>query len=60
MSHQPNQHDYQSDRQSAPGAPTLRAVVGSHRIEEELFGTVYDPTSSAASGPLCAPIGVNS
>jgi ATP-binding cassette subfamily B protein len=35
--------DYQSDRQSAPGAPTLRAVVGSHRIEEEMFGKVFDP-----------------
>jgi ATP-binding cassette subfamily B multidrug efflux pump len=35
--------DYQSDRQSAPGAPTLRAVVGSHRIEEEMFGRVFDP-----------------
>ena len=35
--------DYQSDRESAPGAPTLRAVVGSHRIEEEMFGRVYDP-----------------
>ena len=38
-----NAQDYQSDRQSAPGAPTLRAVVGSHRIEEEMFGRVFDP-----------------
>jgi ATP-binding cassette subfamily B protein len=39
----PSATDYQSDRQSAPGAPTLRAVVGSHRIEEEMFGRVFDP-----------------
>ena len=55
MSHQPNQHDYQSDRQSAPGAPTLRAVVGSHRIEEELFGTVYDPTIIRRIGAFVRP-----
>ena len=35
--------DYQSNSESAPGAPTLRAVVGSHRIEEEMFGRVFDP-----------------
>ena len=55
MSHQPNQHDYQSDRQSAPGAPTLRAVVGSHRIEEELFGSVYDPTIIRRIGAFVRP-----
>ena len=42
MSVQPSNADYQSDRESAPGAPTLRAVVGSHRIEEEMFGRVFD------------------
>ena len=35
--------DYQADRESAAGAPTLRAVVGSHRIEEDMFGRVFDP-----------------
>ena len=43
MKDQPSPEDYQSDRHSAPGAPTLRAVVGSHRIEEEMFGRVFDP-----------------
>lgn len=43
MSSDQSATDYQSDRQSAPGAPTLRAVVGSHRIEEEMFGRVFDP-----------------
>ena len=43
MTAQPSNDDYQADRQSAPGAPTLRAVVGSHRIEEEMFGRVFDP-----------------
>ena len=42
MTTQPSNADYQSDRESAPGAPTLRAVVGSHRIEEEMFGRVFD------------------
>ena len=43
MTAQPSTDDYQADRESAPGAPTLRAVVGSHRIEEEMFGRVFDP-----------------
>jgi ATP-binding cassette, subfamily B, multidrug efflux pump len=43
MSDQSTNQDYQADREAAPGAPTLRAVVGSHRIEEEMFGKVYDP-----------------
>ena len=43
MTAQPSNDDYQADRESAPGAPTLRAVVGSHRIEEEMFGRVFDP-----------------
>ncbi len=38
-----DQTEYPSDRQSASGTPTLRAVVGSHRIEEEMFGKVFDP-----------------
>jgi ATP-binding cassette, subfamily B, multidrug efflux pump len=42
MTTQPSNADYQSDREAAPGAPTLRAVVGSHRIEEEMFGRVFD------------------
>ena len=52
---QPNTQDYQSDRESAPGAPTLRAVVGSHRIEEELFGTVFDPQIIRRIGAFVAP-----
>ncbi|MEY4780463.1 MAG: hypothetical protein RLZZ607_1776 [Pseudomonadota bacterium] len=55
MSDQPNPYDYQSDRQNAPGAPTLRAVVGSHRIEEELFGSVYDPTIIRRIGAFVRP-----
>ena len=47
--------DYQSDRQSAPGAPTLRAVVGSHRIEEEMFGKVYDPHIIRRIGAFVKP-----
>lgn len=43
MNDQSAVEDYQADRESAPGAPTLRAVVGSHRIEEEMFGRVFDP-----------------
>ncbi len=43
MTNQSSTQDYQSDRESAAGAPTLRAVVGSHRIEEEMFGKVFDP-----------------
>jgi ATP-binding cassette, subfamily B, multidrug efflux pump len=42
MTAEPGNADYQADRESAPGAPTLRAVVGSHRIEEEMFGRVFD------------------
>jgi ATP-binding cassette subfamily B multidrug efflux pump len=47
--------DYQSDRQSAPGAPTLRAVVGSHRIEEEMFGRVFDPQIIRRIGAFVRP-----
>ena len=47
--------DYQSDRQSAPGAPTLRAVVGSHRIEEEMFGKVFDPQIIRRIGAFVQP-----
>ena len=47
--------DYQTDRQSAPGAPTLRAVVGSHRIEEEMFGRVYDPQIIRRIGAFVRP-----
>ncbi len=47
--------DYQSDRQSAPGAPTLRAVVGSHRIEEEMFGRVFDPQIIRRIGHFVRP-----
>ncbi|MEO8240836.1 MAG: ABC transporter ATP-binding protein [bacterium] len=54
MSDQATQ-DYQSDRQSAPGAPTLRAVVGSHRIEEEMFGRVFDPQIIRRIGVFVQP-----
>jgi ATP-binding cassette subfamily B protein len=47
--------DYQSDRESAPGAPTLRAVVGSHRIEEEMFGKVFDPQIVRRIGVFVQP-----
>ena len=47
--------DYQSDRQSAPGAPTLRAVVGSHRIEEEMFGKVFDQKIMSRIGAFVVP-----
>ena len=47
--------DYQSDRESAPGAPTLRAVVGSHRIEEEMFGKVFDPQIVRRIGAFVQP-----
>jgi ATP-binding cassette subfamily B multidrug efflux pump len=47
--------DYQSDRESAPGAPTLRAVVGSHRIEEEMFGKVFDPQIIRRIGAFVRP-----
>ena len=52
---QASSEDYQSDRQSAPGAPTLRAVVGSHRIEEEMFGRVFDPQIIRRIGTFVAP-----
>ncbi len=55
MTDQPAVEDYQSDRQSAPGAPTLRAVVGSHRIEEEMFGKVFDPHIIRRIGAFVAP-----
>ena len=55
MSVQQTGEDYQSDRQSAPGAPTLRAVVGSHRIEEEMFGTVFDQKIMARIGAFVVP-----
>ena len=47
--------DYQSDREAAPGAPTLRAVVGSHRIEEEMFGKVFDPQIIKRIGAFVRP-----
>jgi len=47
--------DYQSDRESAAGAPTLRAVVGSHRIEEEMFGKVFDPHIVRRIGSFVLP-----
>ena len=49
------EQDYQSDRESASGAPTLRAVVGSHRIEEEMFGRVYDPQIVRRIGAFVRP-----
>ncbi len=49
------EQDYQSDRESAPGAPTLRAVVGSHRIEEEMFGRVFDPQIIRRIGAFVRP-----
>ena len=49
------EQDYQSDRESAPGAPTLRAVVGSHRIEEEMFGRVFDPQIIRRIGAFVQP-----
>ena len=55
MNDQSTAQDYQSDRQSAPGAPTLRAVVGSHRIEEEMFGKVYDPQIVRRIGAFVQP-----
>lgn len=47
--------DYQSDREGAAGAPTLRAVVGSHRIEEEMFGKVFDPQIIRRIGVFVRP-----
>ena len=47
--------DYQADRQSAPGAPTLRAVVGCHRIEEEMFGRAFDPQIVRRIGAFVQP-----
>ncbi|MEI6797653.1 MAG: ABC transporter ATP-binding protein [Pseudomonadota bacterium] len=38
-----------------PTPPTLRAVVGSHRIAEEIFGTVYDPTIIRRIGAFVRP-----
>ena len=55
MTAQPSNADYQSDRESAPGAPTLRAVVGSHRIEEEMFGRVFDPQIIRRIGAFVQP-----
>lgn len=55
MTTQPSNADYQSDRESAPGAPTLRAVVGSHRIEEEMFGRVFDPQIVRRIGAFVRP-----
>ena len=55
MTVQQTGEDYQSDRQSAPGAPTLRAVVGSHRIEEEMFGKVFDQKIMARIGAFVVP-----
>jgi len=55
MSVQQTGEDYQSDRQSAPGAPTLRAVVGSHRIEEEMFGKVFDQKIINRIGAFVVP-----
>ena len=55
MTVQQTDEDYQSDRQSAPGAPTLRAVVGSHRIEEEMFGKVFDQKIMARIGAFVVP-----
>jgi ATP-binding cassette subfamily B protein len=49
------EQDYQSDRESAAGAPTLRAVVGSHRIEEEMFGKVFDPQIIRRIGAFVQP-----
>ena len=51
----PTNDDYQSDRESAPGAPTLRAVVGSHRIEEEMFGKVFDQKIINRIGAFVVP-----
>ena len=55
MTAAPATDDYQADRQSAPGAPTLRAVVGSHRIEEEMFGRVFDPQIIRRIGAFVRP-----
>ena len=55
MTAEPSNADYQSDRESAPGAPTLRAVVGSHRIEEEMFGRVFDPQIVRRIGAFVQP-----
>lgn len=55
MTDQTPMQDYQSDRESAPGAPTLRAVVGSHRIEEEMFGKVFDPQIIRRIGAFVRP-----
>jgi ATP-binding cassette subfamily B multidrug efflux pump len=51
----PSTEDFQSDRAGAPGAPTLRAVVGSHRIEEEMFGRVFDPRIARRLGVFIRP-----
>ena len=55
MTDQRATEDYQSNRESAPGAPTLRAVVGSHRIEEEMFGKVFDPQIIRRIGVFVKP-----
>ncbi|MBI1169932.1 ATP-binding cassette domain-containing protein [bacterium] len=55
MTDQASNADYQSDRESAPGARTLRAVVGSHRIDEEMFGKVFDPQIIKRIGAFVAP-----
>ncbi len=55
MTNPSSTQDYQSDRESAAGAPTLRAVVGSHRIEEEMFGKVFDPQIIKRIGSFVRP-----
>lgn len=40
---------------SQSAAPTLRAVVGSHRIAEEIFGAVYDPKIIRRIGVFVRP-----
>ncbi len=55
MTTQTPTQDYQSDREIASGTPTLRAVVGSHRIEEEMFGRVFDPQIIRRIGVFVRP-----
>ena len=46
--------DYQSGREPGHGT-ALRAVVGSHRIEEEMFGRVFDPRIIRRIGGFVRP-----
>jgi len=46
--------DFTSDADNAPGT-RMRAVVGSHRIEEEMFGKVFDPRIVRRLGAFVLP-----